>query len=113
MNGAGAGREPATANPDFGPVHGPAALHTALADADCAIRAAPLTPQTRGMVDAATKDTVCTRLTEALLAAAGTDPAERDHNPYYRSVVMVLPPPARWGSRGRESYDRRKHTKRL
>lgn len=36
------------------------------------------------------KDTACTRLTEALLAAAGTDPAERDHNPYYRSVVMDL-----------------------
>ncbi|RFC70627.1 AAA family ATPase [Streptomyces sp. AcE210] len=36
------------------------------------------------------KDTVCTRLTEALLAAAGTDPSERDHNPYYQSVVMDL-----------------------
>lgn len=36
------------------------------------------------------KDTVCTRLTEALLAQAGTDPSERDHNPYYQSVVMDL-----------------------
>ncbi|WP_425827891.1 AAA family ATPase [Streptomyces fractus] len=36
------------------------------------------------------KDTVCTRLTEALLTEAGTDPAERDHNPYYQSVVMDL-----------------------
>lgn len=36
------------------------------------------------------KDTVCTHLTEALLAAAGTDPDERDQNAYYQSVVMDL-----------------------
>ena len=36
------------------------------------------------------KDTVCTRLTETLLSAAGTDPAERDHNPYYQATVMDL-----------------------
>ncbi|WP_427919375.1 AAA family ATPase [Streptomyces sp. cg40] len=36
------------------------------------------------------KDTACTRLTEALLDLAGTDPSERDLNPYYQSVVMDL-----------------------
>ncbi|MBO8190158.1 ATP-binding protein [Streptomyces oryzae] len=36
------------------------------------------------------KDTVCTRLTEALLELAGTDPAQRDLNPYYQSQVMDL-----------------------
>ncbi|MET8948980.1 AAA family ATPase [Streptomyces sp. NPDC004542] len=36
------------------------------------------------------KDTVCTRLTEALLELAGTDRAERDLNPYYQSAVMDL-----------------------
>lgn len=36
------------------------------------------------------KDTVCTRLTEALLAAAGTDPDERDGNGYYLSTVREL-----------------------
>ena len=36
------------------------------------------------------KDTACTRLTEALLELAGTDPSERDLNPYYQSVVMDL-----------------------
>ena len=36
------------------------------------------------------KDTVCARLTEALLELAGTDRDERDLNPYYQSVVMDL-----------------------
>lgn len=36
------------------------------------------------------KDTVCTHLTETLLAAAGTDRDERDQNAYYQSVVMDL-----------------------
>ncbi|MGP3989163.1 AAA family ATPase [Streptomyces sp. 3N207] len=36
------------------------------------------------------KDTVCTRLTEALLELAGTDPAQRDLNPYYQSKAMDL-----------------------
>lgn len=45
-----------------------------------------------GLSDAAyiDKDTACTRLTEALLELAGTDPSERDLNPYYQSVVMDL-----------------------
>ncbi|CAM5696283.1 AAA family ATPase [Streptomyces purpurascens] len=36
------------------------------------------------------KDTACTRFTEALLELAGTDPSERDLNPYYQSAVMDL-----------------------
>ena len=36
------------------------------------------------------KDVVCGRLTEALLEAAGTDPAGRDDNPFYQSTVMDL-----------------------
>ncbi|QNP69548.1 ATP-binding protein [Streptomyces roseirectus] len=36
------------------------------------------------------KDTACTRLTEALLAAAGTDPGDRDGNAYYLSAVREL-----------------------
>jgi predicted kinase len=36
------------------------------------------------------KDTACTRLTEALLELAGTDPAQRDLNPYYQARVMEL-----------------------
>ncbi|MGJ5891987.1 AAA family ATPase [Streptomyces niveiscabiei] len=36
------------------------------------------------------KDTVCTRLTEALLKAAGTDPDDRDGNAYYLSTVREL-----------------------
>ncbi|WP_416967715.1 AAA family ATPase [Streptomyces sp. 4F14] len=36
------------------------------------------------------KDTACTRLTEALLKAAGTDPDDRDGNAYYLSEVREL-----------------------
>lgn len=36
------------------------------------------------------KDTVATGFTEALLAAAGTDPHERDNNAYYQAHVMDL-----------------------
>ncbi|MET8975017.1 AAA family ATPase [Streptomyces sp. NPDC004539] len=36
------------------------------------------------------KDTACTRLTEALLTAAGTDPDDRDGNAYYLSAVREL-----------------------
>ncbi|MHC5905885.1 AAA family ATPase [Streptomyces sp. S6] len=36
------------------------------------------------------KDTACTRLTEALLKAAGTDPDDRDGNAYYLSAVREL-----------------------
>ena len=36
------------------------------------------------------KDVVCGRLTESLLAIAGTDPAGRDDNPVYQETVMDL-----------------------
>lgn len=52
MRVRGAGREPSADDPDFGTVHGPGTLRTALADADYVVLAAPLTPATRGMVDA-------------------------------------------------------------
>jgi phosphoglycerate dehydrogenase-like enzyme len=48
----GAGRSPRTDDPDFGTVHGPTTLGTALAEADYVVLAAPLTQDTRGMVDA-------------------------------------------------------------
>ncbi|MCM3847166.1 ATP-binding protein [Pseudonocardia sp. DR1-2] len=42
------------------------------------------------------KDDVAAGFTEALLAAAGTDPHGRDDNPYYRDVVMDLEYAALW-----------------
>ena len=36
------------------------------------------------------KDTVATGFTEAILTLAGTDPHERDNNPYYQDHVMDL-----------------------
>ncbi|MEV0634103.1 D-2-hydroxyacid dehydrogenase [Streptomyces sp. NPDC050619] len=48
----GAGRSPRRDDGDFGTVHGPATLRTALAGADYVVLAAPLTESTRGMVDA-------------------------------------------------------------
>ena len=52
MGACGGGRGPVDGDPDFGTVHGPATLHAALGDADYVVLAAPLTAQTRGMVDA-------------------------------------------------------------
>ncbi|MER7899837.1 D-2-hydroxyacid dehydrogenase [Streptomyces sp. NPDC096046] len=52
MRVCGAGRTARPDDPDFGTVHGPAGLHTALAEADYVVLAAPLTQDTRGMVDA-------------------------------------------------------------
>lgn len=48
---SGAGRTGRSADPHFGTVHGPDQLPAALADADFVVLAAPLTDQTRGMVD--------------------------------------------------------------
>ncbi|MGW6403629.1 D-2-hydroxyacid dehydrogenase [Streptomyces sp. NPDC055134] len=52
MQVCGVGRTPRDTDPDLGVVHGPRTLHAALADADYVVLAAPLTAQTRGMVDA-------------------------------------------------------------
>jgi phosphoglycerate dehydrogenase-like enzyme len=52
MRVCGAGRTARSDDPDFGTVHGPDALRPALAEADYVVLAAPLTPDTRGMVDA-------------------------------------------------------------
>ncbi|MER5211849.1 D-2-hydroxyacid dehydrogenase [Streptomyces sp. NPDC002838] len=52
MRVSGAGRSARTEHPDFGRVHGPATLASALAEADYVVLAAPLTKDTRGMVDA-------------------------------------------------------------
>ena len=52
MRVSGAGRTAHAHHPDLGTVHGPATLRTALAEADYVIVAAPLTDDTRGMVDA-------------------------------------------------------------
>ncbi|GGV08774.1 2-hydroxyacid dehydrogenase [Actinomadura cremea] len=50
---SGAGRTARTGDTDFGTVHATADLAAALAAADYVVLAAPLTPQTRGMIDAA------------------------------------------------------------
>ncbi|NDU73717.1 D-2-hydroxyacid dehydrogenase [Actinomadura sp. DSM 109109] len=50
---SGAGRTARAADPDLGTVHPMERLGEALAGADYVVLAAPLTPQTRGMVDAA------------------------------------------------------------
>jgi phosphoglycerate dehydrogenase-like enzyme len=52
MRVCGAGRTARSDDPDFGTVHGPDTLRPALAEADYVVLAAPLTPDTRGMVDA-------------------------------------------------------------
>ncbi|MFC0040218.1 D-2-hydroxyacid dehydrogenase [Actinomadura rayongensis] len=49
----GAGRAARTGDPDFGTVLAPDELHDGLAAADYVVLAAPLTPATRGMIDAA------------------------------------------------------------
>ncbi|MEU4488502.1 D-2-hydroxyacid dehydrogenase [Streptomyces purpurascens] len=48
----GAGRTARAVDPDFGMIHGPTTLPSALAEADYVVLAAPLTQDTRGMVDA-------------------------------------------------------------
>ncbi|MEU8797654.1 D-2-hydroxyacid dehydrogenase [Spirillospora sp. NPDC048819] len=53
---SGAGRTARDADPDFGLVHPMERLDEALAGADYVVLAAPLTPQTRGMIDAAALD---------------------------------------------------------
>ncbi|MGP4023253.1 D-2-hydroxyacid dehydrogenase [Actinomadura sp. 3N407] len=53
---SGAGRTARDADPDFGLVHPVEGLDEALAGADYVVLAAPLTPQTRGMIDAAALD---------------------------------------------------------
>ncbi|MFI6749420.1 D-2-hydroxyacid dehydrogenase [Actinomadura luteofluorescens] len=50
---SGAGRTARDADPDLGVVHPMERLGEALAEADYVVLAAPLTPQTRGMIDAA------------------------------------------------------------
>ena len=50
---SGAGRAAREGDPDFGVVHPMERLHDALADADYVVLAAPLTPATRNMIDAA------------------------------------------------------------
>ena len=50
---AGAGRTACDADPDLGTVHPTERLGEALAEADYVVLAAPLTPQTRRMIDAA------------------------------------------------------------
>ncbi|WP_243708265.1 D-2-hydroxyacid dehydrogenase [Actinomadura sp. GC306] len=50
---SGAGRTPRDADPDLGVVHPVERLDEALAEADYVVLAAPLTPQTRHMIDAA------------------------------------------------------------
>nr|WP_024936286.1 D-2-hydroxyacid dehydrogenase [Actinomadura madurae] len=52
----GAGRTARDADPDLGLVHPMERLDEALAEADYVVLAAPLTPQTRGMIDAAALD---------------------------------------------------------
>jgi phosphoglycerate dehydrogenase-like enzyme len=52
MRVCGAGRKARTDDPDFGTVHGPTTVRSALTDADYVVIAAPLTKETRGMVDA-------------------------------------------------------------
>ncbi|MFF6787385.1 NAD(P)-dependent oxidoreductase [Streptomyces sp. NPDC012510] len=52
MRVCGAGRTARTDDPDFGTLHGPDGLRSALAEADYVVLAAPLTKTTRGMVDA-------------------------------------------------------------
>ncbi|MET8946772.1 D-2-hydroxyacid dehydrogenase [Streptomyces sp. NPDC004542] len=52
MRVSGAGRTARADDADFGTVHGPATLRGALAEAHYVVLAAPLTPDTRGMVDA-------------------------------------------------------------
>ncbi|MFJ8596925.1 D-2-hydroxyacid dehydrogenase, partial [Streptomyces sp. NPDC093598] len=52
MRVCGAGRTARTADPDFGTVHDATTLPSALAEADYVVLAAPLTQDTRGMVDA-------------------------------------------------------------
>jgi phosphoglycerate dehydrogenase-like enzyme len=52
MRVCGAGRSARSDDPDFGTVHGRNSLGTALAEADYVVLAAPLTKDTRGMVDA-------------------------------------------------------------
>jgi phosphoglycerate dehydrogenase-like enzyme len=52
MQVCGAGRRARTDHPDLATVHGPDTLRAALAEADYVVLAAPLTPDTRGMVDA-------------------------------------------------------------
>ncbi|HEY8480076.1 MAG TPA: D-2-hydroxyacid dehydrogenase [Spirillospora sp.] len=53
---SGAGRTARDADPDLGVVHPADRLGEALAEADYVVLAAPLTPQTRGMIDAAALD---------------------------------------------------------
>jgi len=50
---SGAGRTAREGDPDFGVVHPMERLHDALAEADHVVLAAPLTPATRNMIDAA------------------------------------------------------------
>ncbi len=52
MNVTAVGRRARSADPDFGTVHGPAALDRLLPDADFVVLCAPLTPATRHMFDA-------------------------------------------------------------
>ncbi|MEV1078047.1 D-2-hydroxyacid dehydrogenase [Streptomyces sp. NPDC050211] len=52
MRVTGAGRTARADDPDFGLVHTGARVRTALAEADYVVLATPLTPDTRGMVDA-------------------------------------------------------------
>ncbi|MER7407669.1 D-2-hydroxyacid dehydrogenase [Streptomyces sp. NPDC000070] len=52
MRVCGAGRKARTDDPDFGMVHGSTSLTPALSEADYVVLAAPLTKDTRGMVDA-------------------------------------------------------------
>ncbi|TDD79848.1 D-2-hydroxyacid dehydrogenase [Actinomadura darangshiensis] len=52
----GAGRTARDADPDLGVVHPMERLDEALSEADYVVLAAPLTPQTRGMIDAAALD---------------------------------------------------------
>ncbi|WP_431521529.1 D-2-hydroxyacid dehydrogenase [Actinomadura madurae] len=52
----GAGRTARDADPDLGLVHPMERLDEALAEADYVVLAAPLTPRTRGMIDAAALD---------------------------------------------------------
>ncbi|MFG2089833.1 D-2-hydroxyacid dehydrogenase [Spirillospora sp. NPDC048824] len=53
---SGAGRTARDGDPDFGLVHPVERLDEAFAGADYVVLAAPLTPQTRGMIDAAALD---------------------------------------------------------
>lgn len=52
MRVSGAGRTPRSEDPDFGQVHASDALDEVLPDVDYLVLAAPLTPSTRGMIDA-------------------------------------------------------------